>query len=83
MSEGKYFWISCDEDGDVHVHTYTRRELEVELERRARDGDVPVAVFSAAFPGSDPQYWGGKSIIIKGEIIVPSPRDVIQRWELP
>lgn len=84
-AETKYYWINCSEDGDVRVHVYTKRELETELDRRARavDDGESAPVFSQTIPEADPQYWDGKSIIIKGEIVVPSPRDVVQKWELP
>lgn len=84
-AEAKYYWIDCSEDGDVRVHVYTKKELEIELDRSARavDDGESAPIFSRTLPGADPQYWDGKSIIIKGEIVVPSPRDVVQKWELP
>ena len=84
-AEVKYYWIDCSEDGDVRVHTYTKKELENELDRSAKavEEGESAPVFSRTIPGTDPQYWDGKSIIIKGEIVVPSPRDIVQKWELP
>lgn len=80
MSE--YFKISCSEDGDVSVHAYTKEELVAELGRRTELGE-PAPKFCAAIPGSDPQYWDGKSVVIKGEIVVPAARRVVESWELP
>ncbi len=85
MSESKYYEISCDDDGDVHVQAYTKEELERELERAAKaekDGE-PARKFSSTVPGADPAYWDGKRILIKGEIVVPRPREVVEVWELP
>jgi hypothetical protein len=83
--EPKYYWIECSEDGDVRVSSYTKDELERVLgdpETNDPDGRRTSGL-ALAVPGSDPMYWNGKSIIIKGEIVVPKPRDVVQKWELP
>ncbi len=30
---------------------------------------------------TDPQYWGGV-LIIKGTVVIPQPKKVVQEWEL-
>ncbi len=83
--EPKYYWIACSEDGDVRVSSYTKDELERELnDPEINDPDGRrLAGLSSSIPGSDPMYWDGKSVIIKGEIVVPNTVAVVKKWELP
>lgn len=84
-AETKYYWIDCSEDGDVSVMTLTKDELERRLndpELYDPDGRI-VGGLSPEVPGSDPMYWEGKSVIIKGEIVVPTIQRDLKKWELP
>jgi len=79
----RYFEISCNDDGEICVHSYTTKaEFEAKLARAAELGE-PAHEFAASVPGEDPQYWGGKRIVIKGEIVVPAAREVVKTWEVP
>src|SRR5271156_423235 len=64
-----YYLIQCSEDGDVSVN-----ECDVaELEKRLGDPEAAVTL-SPKLPDRDPQYWGGKSVVIKGEIVLGTTR---------
>jgi len=74
-----YFHIRCSEDGDVRVREYSKDEFKAMLNNR---DESPLRLVSKV-PGSDPMYWDGQSIVIKGEIVVPVAVDSVREWEIP
>ncbi len=75
----KYFHIRCSEDGDVSVHEYSKESFKKMLNNR---DESPMRLVSK-IPGYDPMYWDGQSIVIKGEIVVPTAVDTVKEWEIP
>jgi len=76
-----YFLIYGSEDGTQIL------EYEDEEKLKAALLDHGFTEFRATFGKDyrerDPNYWGEDNcLIIKGEIIVPKPKKVVQDWEL-
>lgn len=79
----KYYAIECTEEGSS-----VSEMSGPELEKRLADADDHMGrlEWSSTMPGhSDPNYWGGKSIIIKGEIVVPVAEEkvTVTKWKVP
>lgn len=75
--EQKYY-IIYNSDGDTDVEELTRQEL---LERLNAEeyGDVD---FLDWINDSNPNYWEGKLLIIKGEIVVPKEKKTVTGWDI-
>ena len=73
-----YFIIS-NSNGDTLITAVTKTELLEELE----DRDVEFLTKEELNADNDSNYWGENVLlIIKGEVIVPKPKDIIQSYEL-
>lgn len=83
MKEERFFHISSSEDGDVSVHAYTREEFERAINRYADGVDNYLENFASSIPDADPNYWRGKGIVIRGEIVVPKAMEVKTKIVLP
>ena len=73
-----YFLIHCSEDGDVSVTPYEKDDLL----RAIKNKDYGPIEFMENINYGDPQYWGNKSLIIKGEIVIPKPKKVVEEYEI-
>lgn len=74
-----YFLIRTSEDG-IRIEVVKPADLAKEL----RDGEYDVEEFCAVLPkASDPQYWGAKCVLIKGEIVVPKAVEVATEFDIP
>jgi hypothetical protein len=83
QKEERFFRIRGSEDGDVRVSAYTREEFETTINREADGVDGYLENFASVIPDADPNYWHGKSIIIRGEIVVPKAMEVKTKLVLP
>lgn len=73
-----YFMIS-NSDGDTYITPVTKTELLKDLE----DRNVEFLTKEELTSDNDSNYWGENVLlIIKGEVIVPKPKQVIQSYEL-
>ena len=85
-----YFRIYVNCDGDISIYRLSEgellRDINAELTEANEDGDEP-DVFLSSLPTIDPQDWvegdRGVSLLIRGEIVVPKPRQVVKEYELP
>jgi len=77
------FFVITVSDGDVYIRGLLEKELLDELTPN-KDGYAVLDGTKAAheIPNTDPMYWHDKFIIIKGEIVVPKPKQVVSRYEL-
>ena len=73
-----YFLIENSE-GDVTCEVLTKAEV---LERFDEDDWGPPPDYATAVPDSNLNRWGGKAVLIKGEVIVPKPVQRITEWTL-
>lgn len=76
----KYYLI-YNSDGDTTVCEYDKEPLLTDI--NAGDwGESPE--FLDALPKSrDTNYWKGKMLIIKGEIVTPEKKEVVTKYDLP
>lgn len=79
----KFFYIRGSEDGDVSIHEYTREGFEATINRESDGVDNYLANFASEIPDADPNYWRGKCIVIRGEIVVPKAMEVKTKLVLP
>lgn len=78
MTNKEYFVITNIE-GDTYVINYTREELENEINSET---NIYFEFLHHVLP-IDSNYWKGKVMIIKGEIVVPKNKEVVVRKVLP
>lgn len=77
-----YFMIS-NSDGETFIRTLTETELLAELEEQEGEGYSPKFITKENLETeSDSNYWGESVLIIKGEVIVPKPKEKIVSYEL-
>jgi len=75
-----YFVISCNDDGEVSVEPFEKDGLLRYIEEEGYNGEsdfIDMDRFT-----QDPQYWGGRLLIIKGEIVVPKPVTKVTTFEI-
>ena len=70
-----YFLIHCSEDGDISVDELTRDALLERIHEKYY-GDIE---FFKDFPEDDLVYWQ-KALIIKGNIVVPKPVQLVEKY---
>ena len=72
------FLITCDEDGDIRVQEVSEQDV-LEL---AADGRPQF--FEAQPPTADPNYWGGKALLIEGRIVTVKPKEteIVRSYEI-
>lgn len=73
-----YFVIS-NSDGDTSVESISESTLK---ERLAENYYGPVGFKESLNGNKDTNYWGGNILIIKGEIIVPTPIQTVTEYKL-
>lgn len=82
MAKEKYYMLTLSEDGEKHLYVYTKQQLDRELAERLRNEEnFTVDEFLSEIP-ADLDYIGGKSIIFKGEIVVPKIKARITTVEI-
>ena len=73
-----YFLIHCSEDGDVSVDKYEKDALLLAIKENYY-GDIG---FFDKMPDGGVMYWGNRVLIIKGEIVIPKPVEVVKKYEI-
>ncbi len=74
-----YFVITAG-DGDTYIKQYTKDEL---LKALAEEYWGDNTVFLDLTHSMDPDYWPENGmLIIKGEIVAPTPKDVVTAWDI-
>jgi hypothetical protein len=84
MKEETYFVIHGSEDGDVYVIKETKASLLKQLHpNEYGDVEIVIADILESLPDMEMTGWDGPFIlIIKGEIVIPQPLEVIPRFEI-
>lgn len=75
-----YYVIQSTEDG-IRIEQVAEAELTRRLNGEWYGGGVRWADKMPA--ETDPNYWSGASVIIKGELVTPKPVSVTTEWKLP
>ena len=80
----KYFIVGVDEDGDPYVYTMSQNALLEAFLPEDDSGwlDPSMASTENLVGGTDPNYWGGKYLIIKGHVVQPGPIEKVVQWEI-
>lgn len=72
--------ISCSEDGEIWVRSIDN--VSAYLAELSESGSPPEFFDNFEQPGSEPMYWGRKRMLIKGDIVVPKPRQVVTEYSI-
>lgn len=73
------YYVINNMDGDTHIRPYSQEALI----RAVEDGEFDeYGIFEEMPKESDTNYWGGKTLIIKGEIVSPQPKEVVTKYEI-
>jgi len=76
------YFVIDNSDGDTYVRQMTRTQVEQMLVEWDEMGEQ-AGEFLSEVPEADTNYWGGKTLIIKGEIVIPKPVETVTTWEVP
>lgn len=76
-----YYFIHCNEDGDICVVEYMKDELLGDIEEEYW-GDGDLSFFDSMPNETDPMYWGDKILLIKGKIVTPQPVKVVDKYDI-
>lgn len=81
-----YFMLTTDADGDVYFAQVTSEEVLNELHEESEDGYFAPGQsgtpFLSAVPNIALSSWRPSRLLIKGEIVVPKPKEVVTRYTL-
>ena len=81
----KYFIVGVNEDGDPFVYSALNQKALLEAFLPPEDGgwlDPRMASTEKVVGGSDPNYWEGMYLIIKGHVVQPGPILRVTQWEI-
>jgi len=74
-----YFLIR-NSDGDTSVTPMTKDQLLKSLNDEDFGSDVK---FLSEVPSyEDTNYWGGKALLIKGEVVTPTPKEKVIEYTI-
>jgi hypothetical protein len=62
-------------DGDTFINVVSEEDVKVLLKEGCK-------FFSALPSEADTNYWDGKSLLLRAEVVVPKPKKVVMDWEL-
>jgi len=71
----KYYIIDND-DGNTNIYEMTKDQIEKELNEKIELN------YLEKIESTDTSDWGNKSLIIKGEIVIPRAKQKIIRYEV-
>jgi len=74
-----YFLIQTNEEGVVFIEKLTAEEFLRRLNTGEYGEDLE---FLDTIPRTNVRLWGDGLLLIKGEIIVPQPKTVVQEYSL-
>jgi hypothetical protein len=91
----RYFVISVSPDG-ISIGEATKEEIEADLQQEAKESAGGLRdAYLKVIPCGDIEEWAGElhrmgapleserlKLIIKGEIVVPKPRQVVTQYEI-
>jgi len=77
MNKAKYYVIH-NGDGDTHVEEMSGETLK----KRLSEGYWGPVEFLGDIDGTDTNYWGGKLLIIKGNILVPEVIQTVTEYKI-
>ena len=81
------YFVIRNSDGDTHVEPMSKEELMKGITPN-EDGDTDyghidnVTFFDKIHEDNDTNYWGEGILIIKGEVVTPKPKKVVETYEI-
>lgn len=75
------YFVIRNSDGDTRIRQMTAEELKKAL-KEENWGSDPDFIQPNSKYDSDTNYWGNALMIIKGEIIVPKPKQTVTEYEV-
>lgn len=76
----KYYVIMSNDEGGVYINECTKKEV---LDRLDPESGYGEQIFCPTIPSTSSENWKeNQGIIIKGEIVVPKPKEVIKEWDI-
>ena len=85
MMPVKYFIVGVDEDGGPFVYSAENTKALMEAFLSPDDGgwlNPRMASTEQDVDGTDPNYWNGAYLIIKGHVVQPWPKEKVFQWEI-
>ncbi len=84
QEEKMYFRLKTSEDGEVYLTTYQNQEdLLKEIEDEIKDYKLEFHPnFTKSLNGTEDLTSGHFDIIIKGDIVVPKPKKVVESYQI-
>ena len=73
-----YFLLSRGGSGNGSCDDFSQKQFLEWMRRKYQKGDSPT--FDTKLSTSMMEYWGDKYVLIKGEIVVPTPKQSITEW---
>ena len=74
------YYVIHNGEGDTIVSVYTKEQLLKELDEE--EGGFYEGIFDKLPDDGDTNYWGGRSLIIKGSIVSPKPEQVVTKHSI-
>lgn len=72
--------ISCSEDGDIAVNIF--KDANKYLAELAELGSPPEFFSDIDQLDRNPMYWGNRRLLIRGDAVVPKPKQVVTEWSI-
>lgn len=72
--------ISCSDDGEVWVRLIDN--VSAYLSELSESDSPPEFFDTFEQADSEPMYWGRKRMLIKGDIVVPKPKQVVTEYSI-
>ena len=81
------YFVITNSDGDTHVTPVSKETLMKEItpdeDGNTDYGHIDNITFLDAIPeNTDTNYWGSGILIIKGDIVTPKPKKVVETFEI-
>lgn len=71
------YYVIHQSDQDCYITEHTKESLLKDI----KDAEGHMR-FAQDVKKSNPAYWNDKYLIIKGEIVVPKPKQVVKEWDI-
>ena len=78
----KEYFVIHNSDGDTTISHLTKDELIERLGNSEESNHWGSEGFIENLKENDTNYWGLNILIIKGKIIVPKPKSIIETYEV-
>jgi len=78
----KEYFVISNSDGDTTIEHLTKVELIERLGNDEESNYWGAEGFVEDLSTNDTNYWGNSILVIKGEIVIPKPKTVVETYEV-